>query len=46
LLTKDNTQSIDNFFKVLEKAKTKYENVIWSNQIYLDIFGGQSIDIK
>ncbi len=46
LLTKDNTKSIDNYLKVLEKAKTKYENVIWSNQIYLDKAGGQPIDIK
>jgi hypothetical protein len=46
LLTKENTKSIDNYLKVLEKAKTKYENVIWSNQFYLDTAGGQPIDIK
>jgi hypothetical protein len=45
LLTEDNTKSVDNYLEVLLKAKTKYENVIWSNEICLDRVGGNPIEI-
>jgi hypothetical protein len=46
LLNEENTTDVDNYLNVLQRAKTKYENVIWSNQIKLSTIGGEPIIIK
>jgi hypothetical protein len=45
-LTKENLGAIENFDNILEKAHTKYENVIWSNYLQLDRFGGKPLEIR
>lgn len=45
-LTKDNTKNVDYYFEVLKRAATKYENVIWSNEVCFDELGGHPIEIR
>jgi hypothetical protein len=45
-LTYENTGSRDNYFKVLEKARTEYVNVIWSDSLLLDIRVTKPIEVR
>jgi len=45
-LTMEITKSYDNYFDFLSRSKSTYENVIWSNEIYLDSWSGQPVVIK
>jgi hypothetical protein len=45
-LTKENVGNVDNYFNVLEKAFTTFENVIWSDLIQLDRSGGKPIQLR
>jgi hypothetical protein len=45
-LTYENTVSIDNYLHVLEKARTEYKNVIWSDSIYLDERVAKPIEVR
>ena len=45
-LTYENTVSRDNYENVLEKARTEYKNVIWSDSIYLDERVAKPIEVR
>jgi hypothetical protein len=45
-LTMEITKSHGYYFDFLSRAKSTYENVIWSNEICLDSGAGQPVVIK
>jgi hypothetical protein len=46
LLTPKIVGKMDNYFNLIEEARTKYKNVIWSDPLYLNELGGKPIELR